>query len=639
MSADEVALDRYEGRHRLIADVADLARATWLRIDPRNLDSSWARIAARLQIGVAGAQQAAAQGADGYANGALAEQGIDPAATAEVVPGALAGVASDGRPLDSLLYSAVVTTKVAFGGGAPADRAMAAGFASLDMIVRTQVADAGRVADQLALVARPDAAGYVRKLVGASCSRCVVLAGRWYRWNAGFDRHPSCNCVGVPANEAIDEITTNPRQFFDGLSRAEQDKAFTIAGAQAIRDGADIGQVVNARRGALGLSTAGGRITAAEARLLRGGRERGRLQSENVFGQQLFTTTEGTTVRGRGGVALGARVDGVRRTGDRYRSARAPRLMPESIYKIAGNDRDEALRLLRRNGYLTDPAPRRTPPAIRVPAADRVPSIPKPAAAKRLPPTPPAPAPVRTVAPAAPTLGDRVKAGIVHREVLSGGQSAVTELLTLADGSKVVFKKAKPIEGQSARAQQDAEELAPLVLRAAGLRAPEIYRPTANQLYMEHMQGTIASQFRESASFRVDPGAYDPDQRWLLGMVDQVIDNYDRNGGNFLIGPGGTVLGIDHGFAFQFYGTSTPTSAMGVTEEPAELFNGKRENFRKWVDNDMSPADLALFRSRLVALRPEFERVGRGDWHDKMLTRLAQIQRHAKGAKRRIREA
>jgi hypothetical protein len=632
VSADEVALDRYEGRHRLIADVADLARATWLRIDPRNLDSSWARIAARLQLGVAGAQLAAARGADGYLDEVLDEQNISPMATADVAPDALAGVASDGRPLDSLLYSAVVTAKVAFGGGAPTGRAMAAGYASLDMIVRTQIADAGRVADQLALVARPDAGGYVRKLVGASCPRCVVLAGRWYRWNAGFDRHPSCNCVGVPANEAIDEITTNPRQFFDGLSRAEQDKAFTLAGAQAIRDGADIGQVVNARRGALGLSTAGGRITAEEARLLRGGRKIGRLQPQDVFGQQLFTTTEGTTVRGRGGVALGARVDGVRRPGDRYRSARAPRLMPESIYKIAGNDRDEALRLLRRNGYLTDTAPRS--------AAPRMPAVARTSPARRLPPVPSAPKPVRSVVPAASTLGDRVKAGVVHRQVLSGGQNAATELLTLADGSKVVFKKAKPIEGQSARAQQDAEELAPLVLRAAGLRAPEIYRPTANQLYMEYMQGTIASKFKIGVSGLVDPDAYDRDQRWLLGLVDQVIDNYDRNSGNFLIGPNREALGIDHGFAFQFYGTSAPDRPMvPFDDHPGRLFHGKYPHLNSWVDNDLSPADLALFRSRLVALLPEFERIGRADWHGKMLIRLTQIEAHARGTKRRIREA
>ncbi len=352
----------------------------WSRIDPANLDQSWSRAAADLIVGVTGGQLAAARDADDYLDEVLDEQGIDPAGNGEVIPGALAGIASDGRPLDSLLYSPITAVKAAVGVGAPIDEAMATGLASLDMIVRTQVADAGRVADQLATVARPAVTGYLRILVGDSCSRCVVLAGRRYRWNAGFQRHPACNCGQVPANEAIDDIVTNPRAYFDGLTEQQQNKAFTIAGAQAIRDGADVAQVVNARRGALGLSTAGGRLTAAELRILRGGRDRGRLQSANVFGQDLFVTTEGTTVRGRAGRSLGARETGVRRAGDRYRSARSPRLMPESIYQIADGDRDEALRLLRRNGYLTEPVARPTP------------TPPTPAAA-------PAPQPVAAVLP------------------------------------------------------------------------------------------------------------------------------------------------------------------------------------------------------------------------------------------------
>lgn len=159
----------------------------------------------------------------------------------------------------------------------------------------------------------------------------------------------------VPAGEdTADDIRTDPRKWFDSLSEAEQNRQFTVAGAQAIRDGANISQVVNARRGAYGLTPAGARITAAEARALRGGRDRGRLEAVDVYGRQLFITTEGVTTRGVAGVRLGAKETGVKRpSGGRYRSARPPRLMPESIYQIAGDDRAEALRLLKRFGYIT----------------------------------------------------------------------------------------------------------------------------------------------------------------------------------------------------------------------------------------------------------------------------------------------
>lgn len=148
-------------------------------------------------------------------------------------------------------------------------------------------------------------------------------------------------------------MRTDPKAYFRSLSRAEQDRAFTAAGAEAIRLGADIGQVVNARRGARGLTTAGARVTGDEARMLRGGRDRGRLEAVDVYGRQLFITSEGVTTRGVAGVRLGAKQTGAKADGARYRSAKTPRLMPESVLQIAGNDRDEAVRLLKRFGYIT----------------------------------------------------------------------------------------------------------------------------------------------------------------------------------------------------------------------------------------------------------------------------------------------
>ncbi|MET0426268.1 MAG: hypothetical protein ABW046_20535 [Actinoplanes sp.] len=349
----EAALDHAGFRRRLALAVAGEAKSVWSAVDPGNIASSWLTSLSRLMIIVAGAQRVAAAQADSYLDSVLDLQGIDPAAEGRVAPAALSGVASDGRGLDGLLYQPVVTALTGVQRGDGVARALAAGQAALDMIVRTQVSDAGRVADQVAMVSRPHAAGYVRMLVGRSCSRCAVLAGKFYRYNAGFKRHPRCDCIHIPGREdTTGDERTDPKAFFSSLSPAEQDRVFTKAGAEAIRLGADIGQVVNARRGAAGLTTAGARLTAAEAKMLRGGRDVGHLETRTVFGHQLYVTTEGTTARGLAGVRRGAKVDGVKTGGARYRSARAPRLMPESILAIAGNDRDEAKRLLKRFGYL-----------------------------------------------------------------------------------------------------------------------------------------------------------------------------------------------------------------------------------------------------------------------------------------------
>lgn len=352
MSLRSVAREHYRARARLARNVELFAARLWRRIDRADIAGSWGALAPQLLVALTAAQVQAATPADAYLAAVLAEQGLGVASEGRLNVSSLAGVASDGRELDVLLNQPVLTSLTSLSRGHTLGRSLASGEAALRMTAATQVADAGRVADQVAMTARRGASGYRRMLVGGSCSRCVILAGRWYRWNAGFDRHPKCDCIHVPAAEdTADDIRTDPKKYFDSLSREEQDRVFTKAGAESVRLGADINQVVNARRGARGLTTAGARLTGAEARLMRGGRERGRLEAVDVYGRQLFVTTEGVTVRGVAGVRLGARETGVK-AGGRYRSAKTPRLMPESILQIAGGDRDEAIRLLKRFGFI-----------------------------------------------------------------------------------------------------------------------------------------------------------------------------------------------------------------------------------------------------------------------------------------------
>jgi hypothetical protein len=299
-AVSDIAADHARFRRGLALAVADDAARAWRAVDPKRITQTWLGQLVRLTVLLTGAQRAAANRADSYLDEVLDAQGINPAAAGRVVVPSLAGVASDGRTLEGLLYRPALTALSGISRGATVDRAMAGGGAVLDMIVRTQVADAGRAADHVAMVARPQATGYVRMLVGKSCSRCALLAGRRYTWKADFDRHPRCDCTAVPAREdTADDVRTDPRRYFGSLSAAEQDRQFTKAGAEAIRRGADIGQVVNARSG---MYTAGGR---------------------------LLTRTAATS-RGVGGV----------------------RLMPEQILRDAAGDRGEAIRLLKRFGFL-----------------------------------------------------------------------------------------------------------------------------------------------------------------------------------------------------------------------------------------------------------------------------------------------
>src|SRR6185437_3091389 len=95
-----------------------------------------------------------------------------------------------------LLYGPVISTKEYIGGGMATETAMVAGRKSLETIMRTMIADAGRQAAGVDTAARRGT-GYVRMLNPPSCSRCVVLTGKFFRYNQGFLRHPRCDCVQI----------------------------------------------------------------------------------------------------------------------------------------------------------------------------------------------------------------------------------------------------------------------------------------------------------------------------------------------------------------------------------------------------------------------------------------------------------
>lgn len=119
----------------------------------------------------------------------------------------------------------------------------------------------------------------------------------------------------------------DPQQYFNSLSHVEQNRIFTVAGAQAVRDGASLSSVVNARRG---------------------------MYTADSYGRRVRATRDSTTRRGQWYRAERQRAIQrglVPRSGRGFRLT-SPRLLPEEIYRLADN-RSEAIAMLRRFGYLT----------------------------------------------------------------------------------------------------------------------------------------------------------------------------------------------------------------------------------------------------------------------------------------------
>ncbi len=321
MSPSPAAVAHMEARARLAAAASRAARSAWLRIDQSNLQPSWMGVLGGVLAAVSGAQLAAAGSTESWLGSLL---GADPdrAASDRLIPASLVGVTGDGTPLADMLHVPMWTALSALTRGVPLVQAMSRGQLLLDLLVRTAVADAGRAADSVGMASRPAVTSYIRVVEGGACSRCIILAGAEYGVSTAFLRHPRCHCGMEPVTRDHKPTAQDPRKIAADMTDAERQRTFGEAGAKAIDEGADLGQVVNARRG---------------------------MASATVFGRRIQTTTEGTTRRG----VAGRRLQDFRKLpGERYERSQAPRLMPEEIFRIA-DDREHAVRLLRLHGYLT----------------------------------------------------------------------------------------------------------------------------------------------------------------------------------------------------------------------------------------------------------------------------------------------
>lgn len=301
---------------RVNAGATDLASKAWLRNFDANDIGAWSQsIPGMVRMTQAG-MTAAATGASGYVATAVSMQGASPSSDGTVDPEAFAQTAADGRPLGSLLYVPAINVQARLDAGMATSDAVDAGLRDLLMLVGTEVADAGRQAVSASMVSDRSVTGFIRVPGPACCARCAILADKWYSTyeGASFERHPFCMCTAAPAVSNRNGPTRfDASRYFDGLSKANQDRVFTKAGADAIRDGADMNQVVNARSGVNPIGWTGRDGTG-------------------------WTTTVGT---GKGSTFASSPAG----------MAGKPRLTTEAIYRLSST-REEAASMLREYGYV-----------------------------------------------------------------------------------------------------------------------------------------------------------------------------------------------------------------------------------------------------------------------------------------------
>ena len=232
-------------------------------------DDGWRQVRARavetLQLGRAATIHAAIP----YTSEVLAETRQVGTPTGVLVPAAFLAAAPNGFPVEDTLDRLPVVAKQRVAGGMSALEARSAAGAWLSGVALTMLADTRRDIYQADIVQRPQITGYVRMLNPPSCSRCMILAGKRFLWNQGFKRHERCDCIHIPASEALaGDLTTDPYAYFNSLSEKGQNKLLGKYNAQAVRDGADIYRVENTRLRGLGTAKGNARYGTPNRRTI-----------------------------------------------------------------------------------------------------------------------------------------------------------------------------------------------------------------------------------------------------------------------------------------------------------------------------------------------------------------------------------
>jgi hypothetical protein len=189
----------------------------------------------------------------------------------------------------------------------------------------------------------------------------------------------------------------------------------------------------------------------------------------------------------------------------------------------------------------TQPAPPSSPPSPPAPPA----SI-----ADRLnPPPDPSPAPGRwEPSTREQELQNRRITGLSN--LGDGGNVNEAFKADLDDGSSAVYK---PVSGeQTTGMRQDITS--DLGLReVAASRVDEMLGfdrvPTTAMVDGPQGPGSL-QRFAENSSEGLDADQYPRTQQQQMAVLDYVTGNTDRHGGNYLTGPDGSVVAIDHGFSF-----------------------------------------------------------------------------------------
>ncbi|MEU6188351.1 hypothetical protein ABZ824_20660, partial [Nocardia sp. NPDC047038] len=221
-------------------------------------------------------------------------------------------------------------------------------------------------------------------------------------------------------------------------------------------------------------------------------------------------------------------------------------------------------------------------------------------------------------------VADALASGEIGATLLREGDSAHSarsvELVRFANGTELIRK----IVVNPRHAV--AEVLTGALGRAVDAPVPESVLHEPNVVYQQVMPGEPAGDRHRDFADPHELGYADSIPGRALGLLDTVVRPPDRDRFGWLAGPDRQLAGIDHSRAFE-----NSAEARDAVSPFAEGFLARDADGNvRYRDNELTREAVDILIERVAALRPQFERYGRTDWHDLAMERLARIREHAR---------